>query len=109
MSTGFGIPLEIGTPQEFTITLGGTAYQFTFLYRNDPAGLGGWTLDIADNFGNPIVQGIPLVTGANLLEQYGYLNIGGGGGLWVQTTSDPDSVPTFENLGADGQLYWVTS
>lgn len=103
----FQIPLQTGVPQTFQITLDGNAYQLTLLYRDDPGGEGGWTIDIADTFGNAILQGIPVVTGANLLEQYAYL--GFVGGLWAQTTSDPDAVPTFENLGADGQLYWVTS
>ena len=109
MTTAFNITVQVGTPQSFNITLGGTTYEFTLQYRNDPAGLGGWCLDIADRFGNAIVQGIPLVTGINLLAQYGYLNIGNGGGLWVQTTDDPDAVPTFENLGSSGQIYWVTA
>ena len=56
---------------------------------------------------NLLVSGIPLVTGVNLLEQYAHL--GFGGGLYVQTTSNPDEVPTFTNLGVDGLLYWVTA
>lgn len=103
----FTIPLQVGTPQTFDIQLGGTSYQLTLLYRNDTSGLGGWTVDIADGSGNPIVQGIPLVTGADLLAQYKYL--GFMGALVAQTTSNPDAVPTFSNLGDDGQLYWVTT
>ena len=98
------IPLQVGVPQSFTATLSGVTYRFTLQYRNDPAG--GWVLDISDSAGNPLVFGIPLVTGANLLAQYAYL--GFTGGLWVQTSSDPDAVPTFSNLGDDGLLYWVT-
>lgn len=105
MSAVFSIPLQIGTPQTFSIALSGVTYQLTFLYRNDTSGLGGWAVDIADDSGNPLAQGIPLVTGADLLAQYGYLNFGGA--LYVQTTSNPDAVPTFDNLGADAQLYWV--
>ena len=66
---------------------------------------GVWVLDIADASGNDILSGLPLVTGADLLAQYGYL--GFGGGLWVQTASAPDAPPTFDNLGDDGQVYWV--
>lgn len=101
----FEIPLQVGTPQTFPITLSGVQYELTLIYRN--VSQGGWFLDIADQNSNPIVQGIPLVTGVNLLEQYDYL--GFGGELWVQTSSDPDAVPTFENLGEDGLLYWVTT
>lgn len=106
MGKPFLIPLQVGTPQTFSVQLGGVTYQLTFLYRNDPGGQGGWTLDIADAANNPIVQGIPLVTGADLLAQYRHL--GFTGKLIVQTTSNPDAVPTFANLGNDGRLYWVT-
>lgn len=99
----FQVPL-IAAPQKFQVTLGGSNYILTALYRNVDGG--GWTIDLADTAGNPILQGIPLVTGVDLLAQYDYLNFGGS--LWVQTTSDPDAVPTFENLGTDGILYWVT-
>lgn len=106
MSSVFTIPLQVGTPQTFSISLGGITYQLTFLYRNDTSGLGGWTVDIADSSGNPIAQSIPLVTGADLLAQYKHL--GFTGSLVVQTTSDPDAVPTFDNLGDDGQVYWIS-
>jgi len=91
--------------QQFTITLSGVTYTLTLQYRNISAG--GWVLDIGDSNNNPIIQGIPLVTGANLLAQYAYL--GFTGALWVQTQDDPDAVPTFENLGIDGQVYYVTN
>lgn len=90
-------------PQSFPIQLSGVEYQLTFRYRN--ATDGGWTLDIADVSGTAIINGIPLVTGANLLDQYQHLFLGGA--LFVQTTSDPDAVPTFNNLGGDAQIYWV--
>lgn len=99
----YEIPLT-PDPQVFTITLSGTVYQLTVQYRNIDQG--GWVLDIADNAGNPIVQGIPLVTGADLLSQYKHL--GFAGGLYVQTTDNPDAVPTFDNLGTGAHLYWVT-
>lgn len=104
MTTIYQIPLQ-QNPQQFTISLGGVSYQLTLQYRN--VDQGGWTVDIADALGNPILSGVPLVTGTNLLAQYDYLNFGGA--LWVQTSSDPDAVPTFENLGEDGNLYWVTN
>lgn len=103
MASLFEIPLS-AHPQKFTITLSGTEYEMLLLWRN-ATGVG-WTLDIADNQGSPLIQGIPLVTGCNLLEQYGYL--GFEGALWVQTTVDPDAVPTFDNLGTGSHLYWYT-
>lgn len=100
----FRIPLEVGRPQRVIVTLGQRDYQLTLRYAN--VDQGGWLLDIADTTGNPIVLGIPLVTGADLLEQYRHL--GFSGRLWVQTMSDPDAVPTFGNLGSDGVVWWVT-
>ena len=103
MASFFTIPLT-PSPQRFGITLGGTDYRLTTRYRNAPEG--GWTLDIADNNDVPVVVGIPLVTGANLLEQYPHL--GFRGRLYVQTLDEPDAVPTFDNLGRDSLLFWVT-
>lgn len=104
MSTIFQLPLQ-NTPQTFTTTLSGIIYTLTLQYQNVVQG--GWTLDIGDVNNIPILQGIPLVTGVNLLGKYNYL--GFLGGLYVQTTTDPDAVPTFQNIGIDGQVYYVTS
>jgi hypothetical protein len=101
----FAIPLKTGTPQKLSVQLGGVSYQLTLMYRNDPYG-GGWVLDIADAMGNALLQGVPLVTGADLLAQYHHL--GFKGALFVQTISNPDAVPTFANLGGDGQIFWVS-
>ena len=98
------IPLS-PTPQRFTINLGGIEYGLTVRYRN--AMMGGWVVDIADRSGLPMVNGIPLVTGCDLLAQYSHL--GFAGELMVQTDDAPDAVPTFENLGDLSHLYWVTA
>jgi hypothetical protein len=105
------IPL-VSPPQTFSVTLNQVAYELTVRWRN-PGAFSGETLlpgagylDIADANGNPIVQGIPLVTGADLLAQYEYLGIGGA--LFVQTDYDLNAVPTFENLGQTAHLYWQT-
>jgi hypothetical protein len=104
MTTIFQLPLQ-NTAQNFTITLSGIIYTFTLQYRNIDQG--GWILDIGDVNNIPILQGIPLITGANLLNKYRYL--GFLGGLYVQTTTNPDAIPTFTNIGIDGQLYYVTA
>ena len=67
---------------------------------------GGWVLDILDAANNPLVTGIPLVTGTDLLAQFQYLNFKGK--LVVQTLTSPDDVPTFDNLGDTAKLFWVT-
>lgn len=99
----YEIPL---TPegQRFSITLSGTEYQLRVQWRNSIDA--GWTIDISDSSGVAIINGIPLVTGCNLLEQYQHL--GFAGVLWVQTTADPDAVPAFDDLGIGSHLYWYT-
>jgi hypothetical protein len=115
MPSFYEIPLS-GSPQRFAITVPTEAsvpgpaarYTMTFQYRAaDPATAGGcgWTLDIADQSGNPLVCGIPLVTGADLLGQFAYLNLGGH--LVVFSEGIPDAVPSFANLGSGSHLYWV--
>lgn len=103
MANFFEIPLS-PNPQRFTIALSGVEYQLTLAYWN--VDQGGWTINIADKQGTPIVQGIPLVTGADLLAQYKHL--GFVGRLWVRGAVDPDAVPTFDNLGTESLLFWVT-
>lgn len=98
------VPLT-SEPQDFSIQLGSITYNIN-LYWND-ASTGGWTIDISDSGDVPIVQGIPLVTGADLLAQYSYL--GFQGRLVVYTDSDPDAVPTFTNLGEQSHLFFATS
>jgi hypothetical protein len=103
----FEVPL-VGTPQRFPITLSDVTYIFTFRFRNPglPGTGGTWVLDIGDEFDTPLVCGIPLVTGADLLAQYPYL--GFGGGMIVISNGDKAAVPTFDNLGTDSHLYWIT-
>lgn len=99
----FEIPLS-PDPQRFTITLSGVEYRLTVQYRE--AGGAGWVLDIADASNQSLVGGIPLVTGVNLLRQYRHL--GFTGGIWAQGAVDPDSVPTFDDLGIGSHVFWVT-
>jgi hypothetical protein len=64
-----------------------------------------WMLDISDVDNNLLIGSIPLVTGADLLEQYQYLEIGGG--LIIQNTSGPpDTVPGYSSLGVTSQLLF---
>lgn len=103
-TTVYEVPLS-SVPQTQTISLGGTFYQLTTRW-NITAQC--WMMDIADSTGNPILTGIPLVTGADLLEQYGYLDLMGGGSLVVQSGSDPDTIPGPTSLGVDGHLFYLS-
>lgn len=99
------VPYEIPLSpqaQKFAIALGGVTYNLTVKWNNAPQG--GWILDIADQNDVPLVGGIPLVTGADLLAQYDYL--GFGGKLLVQTDYDAFATPTFTNLGTQCHLYF---
>lgn len=99
----YEIPLS-PAPQRFAIALAGTSYRLTVQYRD--AAMAGWILDIADINDNPILAGIPLVTGTDLLGQYATL--GFGGSLFVGTDGDPDAVPTFGDLGQTAHVYFLT-
>lgn len=96
----FEIPLT-AQPQSFNITLVGVEYQFELAWRDSASS---WFLDIADVSGNPLLSGVPLVTGVNLLAQYAYMAFGFE--LWVQTDA-ADAPPTFTNLGTESHLYCV--
>lgn len=100
----YEIPLS-AQAQSFSISLAGVTYNLMLMWRQVD-GFGGWVLDIADQSKTPILQGIPLVTGCDLLGQYGYL--GFGGGLWVLTDGNSTAVPTYSNLGASSHLYFYT-
>lgn len=104
MAQTYEIPL---TPQAqtFSVTLAGAAYEMTLTWRDAPALGGGWFLDIADQSGNALIQGVPLVTGADLLAQYDYLGLGFQ--LYVQSDGDPTAVPTYTSLGVTSHLYAV--
>lgn len=98
----YEIPL-IAANQSFRVTLIGVTYAMKVRWSAPSAC---WVLDIADTNDVPIITGIPIVTGADLLEPYKTLGIGGQ--LIAQTDYDTDAVPTFDNLGSLGRLYFVT-
>ena len=106
MATVYEIPLQPNA-QTLSITLGDTTYNLRLIWTWVPYGT--WILDINDQFGTPIVQGIPLVTGVDLIGQYSYLNIGGFGNagyLFCGSDGDPTTPPTYENLGKTARLWW---
>lgn len=96
----FKIPLN-NTPETFEISIAGATYNLTVKYND--AENAGWVLDIANENSEYILQGVPLVTGADLLEQYKYLNLGFS--IYVFSDVDFYAVPTYENLGVESNLY----
>lgn len=82
----------------------GASYILRLIYLFTPNDC--WELDISDALNNPLVCGIPLVTGADLLAQYAYL--GFGCKMYCATDGDRAAVPRFFNLGVGAHLYLST-
>lgn len=87
--------------QQFGIVLEGVAYQIRVIWRETC-----WILDLMDASEKPIVMGIPLVTGADLLAQYSYLNLGFK--LAVICDDSTQDYPTQTDLGTGSHLLVVT-
>jgi hypothetical protein len=109
MTTFSKIPLQPIQPQTLRVTLQGVEYTFKVAW-NPVAQI--WMLDIYSSDATvAILRGIPLVTGADLLEQFNYIPIATHAALLAITTgpgTPPDETPTFTNLGIDGQLIYVS-
>jgi len=88
-------------PKTFSIEIAGTTYQISFTYRNITEG--GWIVGIDDTNGNNLVDGIPLVPGVDLLDQYAYLDFGFQ--LWCAVDADPAAAPAFSDLGIASHVY----
>lgn len=101
MSTAYEVPL-IAAPETFFISLAGITYRFTTHWCPYASA---WILDIASEAGDLIIGGIAIVTGVDLLDQYEYLAFGGR--LEAQSDFDLTAVPTFDNLGSGGRLYFI--
>ncbi|MFM4124923.1 hypothetical protein AB8R75_09535 [Klebsiella quasipneumoniae subsp. similipneumoniae] len=91
------IPLSPNS-QSFNITLAGVDYQMRVVWRGVC-----WFLDLMDSAGNLIIGGIPLITGADLLEQYAYLNLGFS--LYVLCDDPASENQTQSDLGIKSHLY----
>lgn len=98
----FEIPF-VAQNQKLTIALAGITYQLTLRWNVSESA---WVLDIADNTGNALLNGIPLITGTDLLAPYAYMNFGGQ--LIAFTDNNPDAPPTYADLGSTGHVYFET-
>ncbi|KDA93341.1 phage baseplate plug family protein [Pantoea agglomerans] len=88
--------------QQFTTTINGINYSILTLWRDEA----GWVIDLLNSSSIAIVTGIPLVTGANLLEQFGFLRLGFG--LVVVCDDPAQGYPTRDDLGLRSHLLAVT-
>jgi len=100
-ATPYVVPL-LPQNQEFDIALAGQSYHLVVRWNSFS---NSWILDVEDSQRNPLVSGIPMVTGCDLLEQYQYVGIAGA--FLVQSTNDPDLVPDYSSLGSTGNLFFM--
>lgn len=94
------IPLSPDS-QSFSVTLNSTEYRMRVVWRGAC-----WFLDLMDSAGTLIIGGIPLITGAELLAQYAYLNLGFS--LYVACDDPASENPTQFDLGIKSHLYAET-
>jgi hypothetical protein len=107
----YTIPTIPSRLQKFKVTINGLDYGMRLLWNKASSC---WVIDIYTDGGDPLLMGMPLITGIDLLLQFEYLGIGKNDEtvtltqLIVMTYAvgvSPDTVPTWENLGTDGFLY----
>jgi hypothetical protein len=101
MTTAYEIPLK-NEAQQLNITIEGVVYSLALAWNTFA---GAWYLDVSDQNLTPILQGVKLLPGGDLLAPYAYL--GFGFELVVQTDHDTFAAPTYANLGVDSHLYAV--
>ena len=99
MSTSFEIPLQ-PWPQTFSVDILSVTYRMETRWLE--ADNAGWALNIFDRNLAPIALGLPLVTGANILDGLDYLGIGAV--LYMLTDGDPTQPPTVSSLGVTSHL-----
>ena len=91
-----------GRQQYVNITLAAVRYRFKLAW-NVYASC--WILDILQADGVPIARGLPIVTGADMLAQFEYLEVGG---QFLVTTDQTygEMVPSYQGLGLTGHVYF---
>jgi hypothetical protein len=88
---------------KFRIMVGNTDYWFQTQYRE--AEEAGWVLDLLDANEQPMIMGIALVAGLDLMWQYHHMGVGFS---LVLKTREDRGTPTYESLGTDDELLLVT-
>lgn len=108
MATIWEVPL-VPHAQKVRVAIGGIFYTLHLKYNSV---CDCWMMDINDTSDAiPIVHGVAVVTGTDLMGQFRYLGIGGGLPMTVMTTGvgrSPDEIPDYYNLGVDGRLFFMT-
>ncbi|QAB30889.1 phage baseplate plug family protein [Pantoea ananatis] len=84
--------------QSFSTTIAGNLYKVSVIWR-----AACWYLDLSDSSGTLIAGSIPLVSGADLLGAYAYLNLGFS--LFVVCDAEGQDYPTENDLGIRSHLF----
>lgn len=87
--------------QQFSMAVKGNSYSFRVLWRDIC-----WMLDISDDTGAIIIAGIPLVTGADLMEPFNHIGLGFS--LLVVCDVPGQDYPTETDLGSRSHLCIIT-
>lgn len=89
-------------PQKFTIFLGKTQWSLVLRWNHVA---NHWTLDFLTAKNEPVLMGMLITTGVDLLVQHRHL--GFEGSLIAQSSSDPLRPPSFENMGVTSHLIFA--
>lgn len=87
--------------QQFRILLGDKIYTLRIIWRE----LAGWIMDVMDSGGTPLLCGVPLLSGVNLLQQYPHAGIVGR--LIITTDKGAPDEPDKTNLGRNSHLIFI--
>lgn len=109
MATYSEVPTQSGRPFTERVSILGVTYTLIFNWN---AVTQCWMVDFYNEAGDAeILVGVPLVTGCDLLEQFGYMPLAATAiytAMSIGPGISPDTVPTFTNFGTDGHLYLTT-
>lgn len=101
-TTVFSVPLRSGT-QQFVVSLGTISVMMRLIWRS--ASGGGWFIDIYESDGlTPILCGLPVRCGQNMLSQYQYLGLGR---MVALIDGQAERDPSYDDMGSNLQLYWT--
>lgn len=96
------LPMTPDNPQSFVTQLGNTNYRFELRW-NSRSNV--WTMDISNPVTQaPIISGIALVLGADLLAAYAL----GMGGVVVWDETGTGTEASLSSLGTSTNVYWIS-
>lgn len=100
----YEIPITPLQNQSFSIAFHVNAFYWLRLYWVE-APEAGWTLDIGYSEIEPLVCGIPVLPGRNLLDDYPELHLALI--LFIDTPGNQKKPPAFEDMGVLTKLYYA--